>query len=171
MSEQMLDVGKIINTHGVRGEVRVMRLTDFEERFNIGETLYLIKNEGQILKLTIAAHRIHKQYDLLLFEGYNNINDVEDFKGAYLRIKKEQLTDLPDGEYYYHEIIGCVMYTIDHEEIGVVKDILPTGANDVWIVDQQNGKEQLIPYIKDVVKKINVPQKKVYIEVIEGLLD
>src|SRR5690625_2043989 len=110
MTEKMFDVGKIINTHGVRGEVRVKRLTDFEERFTIGATLYLVKKNEQPIQLIISSHRIHKDYDLLSFEGYENINDVEDFKNTYLKIKEEQLTELPTGEYYVHEIIDCQVY-------------------------------------------------------------
>src|SRR5699024_2693317 len=171
MTEKMFDVGKIINTHGIRGEVRVRRLTDFEERFHVGETLYLVRNHQQPIKLTIASHRTHKQYDLLQFEGYHHIQDVENFKGAYLKIKKEQLNELDDGEYYIHDIIGCMMYTLDNEKLGMIQDVFPTGANDVWVVQQENGKEILIPFIKDVVKEVNVSEKKVYIQLMEGLLD
>lgn len=171
MTVKMFEVGKIVNTHGVRGEVRVVRITDFEERLAIGEKLYLVKNNESPKELTISGHRIHKQFDLLSFEGLDNINEVEGFKGAYLKIKKEQLTELQSGEYYYYEIIDCVMYTITGEKIGVIVSILSPGANDVWVVKAPNGKEHLIPFIKDVVKEINIDEKTVKIEPMEGLLD
>lgn len=171
MTEEMFDVGKIVNTHGVRGEVRVIRITDFEERFNIGEALYLVKDHTPIRQLVIDGHRKHKQFDLLHFEGFDNINDVETFKGAHLKIKVDQLTELNEGEYYHYEIIGCAVYTADGEQIGMIADILSPGANDVWVVKRPKGKDVLIPFIKDVVKEIDVSEKKVFIELMEGLLD
>lgn len=169
--KKMYDVGRIVNTHGVRGEVRVIRITDFEERFAVGGKVYLVKDNNEPVELKIAGHRQHKQFDLLLFEGYNNINEVESFKDAYLRITEDQLFTLPEGEYYHHEIIDCEMFTTDGEKIGIITAILSPGANDVWVVEQGNGEEALIPFIKDVVKQIDIKAKKVVIELMEGLLD
>lgn len=168
--EQMYNVGKIVNTHGVRGEVKVKRITDFAERFAIGETLYVMEN-GDFLPLVIDGHRVHKGFDLIHFERYDNINDVEHFKGAYLTISEEQLTELEEDAYYYHEIIGCDVYTHSGEKVGTIKEILAPGANDVWVVQKANGKEVLIPYIEDVVKAVDTDEKKVVIEPMEGLLD
>lgn len=170
MTDKMFDVGKIINTHGVRGEVKVMRMTDVEERFNVGATLYVVQND-QLTKLIVESHRIHKEYDLIKFKGYENINDVEPFKNAYLKIKEEQLAELAENEYYVHEIIECQVFTVHGEFLGVVVDIFPTGANDVWVIQQENGKEFLIPFIKDVVQEIDLSEKKIHIELMEGLLD
>lgn len=167
----MFNVGKIINTHGIRGEVKVLRISDFEERFRIGEVIYLEKDRDEFIPLTIEGHRIHKGYDLLRFEGYNNLNDVEPFKGFHLKISEEQLTELEEDEYYYHEIIGCEVYTIEKQFIGTIKEILSPGANDVWVVKREKGKDVLIPYIEQVVKSVDIEQKKVIIETMEGLLD
>src|SRR5690625_4956200 len=164
MADQMFDIGKIVNTHGIRGEVRVKRLTDFADRFNVGEILYLVQKGQQPIQLKIASHRVHKQYDLIRFEGYDHINDVENFKHAVLKIKKDQLTNLADDEYYYYQIIGCEIYTNDGQRLGIVTNIFQTGANDVWVVKQESGKELLIPFIKDVVKEIILPEKKIYVE-------
>ncbi|MEN1966898.1 ribosome maturation factor RimM [Lentibacillus sp. N15] len=169
--EKMYTVGKIVNTHGLLGEVKVKRITDFAERFEIGETLYVVIEKERPLPLVIDGHRIHKGFDLIHFENYDNINDVERFKGAYLKISEEQLTGLEENEYYYHEIIGCDVYTNNEEKLGTIKEILAPGANDVWVVKQANGKELLIPYIADVVKTVDVQAKKVVIEPMEGLLD
>lgn len=171
MEGNMFDIGKIVNTHGVKGEVKVFRITDFEERFNLGATVYLVKDSEQPIPLTISSHRLHKNFDLLKFEGLDNINDVIGFKEAFLKIKGEQLTKLPEGEYYHHEIIDCEMYTIEGEKLGVITEVLAPGANDVFLVKQPTGQEVLIPFIKDVVKEINISEKKVIIKVMEGLLD
>lgn len=170
MSDSLYDVGKIINTHGICGEVRVIRITDFDDRFDVGNTLYVEYN-NDLIPLTIEGHRKHKQYDLLHFQGYDRIEDVERFKNTYLKINEEQLTELNEGEFYYHEIIGCEMVTTNGKLVGNIDHILSPGANDVWVVKQDDGKELLIPYIKDIVKQVNVEEKKVIIEPMEGLLD
>jgi len=167
----MYNIGKIINTHGVRGEVKVHRITDFDERFDIGETVYAIKENQAPLELVISSHRMHKGFDLLRFEGFNNINEVEHLKGALLKITEDQLTDLDEGEYYYFEIIGCTVYTTEDEELGAVKEILSPGANDVWVVERNREKDLLIPYIDDVVKEVDTETKKIIIEPMEGLLE
>lgn len=166
----MFDIGKIIGTHGIKGEVKVERLTDFDDRFHVGEHVYLVLGD-EIDTLTIKTHRNHKQWDLLSFEGYEHINDVERMKNAYLKIDESQLTPLAENEYYYYEIIDCYVYTMADVFIGKITEILSPGANDVFVVKQPDGKEVLIPNIQDVVKNIDVKAKKVLIHPIEGLLD
>ncbi|MGJ9458836.1 ribosome maturation factor RimM [Oceanobacillus sp. CF4.6] len=170
MEHKMFNVGKIVNTHGIKGEVKIYRISDFEERFEPGESVYIMKDDKPI-KLTIATHRLHKSFDLVQFKGYENINLVESLKGCELKIREEQLTDLNENEYYYHEIIGCKVYTTDDRKLGEIKEILSPGANDVWVIKQEKGKDILIPYIDDVVKEIDIDAEKVVIEPMEGLLD
>ncbi|MFD2044080.1 ribosome maturation factor RimM [Ornithinibacillus salinisoli] len=171
MTENMFNIGKIVNTHGIRGDVKVLRISDFDERFQVGETVYVALENKDIRPLVIDGHRIHKGFDLLHFEKHDNINDVEHFKGSYLKISEDQLTDLEENEFYYHEIIGCEVLTTTQEELGFVKEILSPGANDVWVIKPKKGKEILIPYIEDVVKEIDVEAKRIVIDPMEGLLD
>ncbi|HLR53245.1 MAG TPA: ribosome maturation factor RimM [Pseudogracilibacillus sp.] len=166
----MFIVGEIVNTHGINGEVKVKRLTDFEERFFVGNTVYLYDNDS-ILPLTIDGFRTRKNMDYLCFENYTSINDVEQWKGSYLYIYEEQLTPLEENAFYYHEIIGCTVYTTENVVIGKVTSILAPGANDVWVAEDEQGKEYLIPYIADVVKKINIKDKEIIIERMEGLFE
>ncbi|MCA1030048.1 ribosome maturation factor RimM [Bacillus timonensis] len=170
--EKWFNVGKIVNTHGIRGEVRVISRTDFaEERYEIGNKLYIfLPDEKEPTEVSVKSHRVHKNFDLLTFEGMNNVNDVEKFKGALLKVPEHQLGDLDEGEYYFHEIIGCVVYDENDNELGAIKEILTPGANDVWVVKTKDGKELLIPYIEDIVQEINVKEKQVKIHVMEGLL-
>ncbi|MFC3882597.1 ribosome maturation factor RimM [Bacillus songklensis] len=171
--EKWFNVGKIVNTHGVRGEVRVISKTDFvEERYTPGNKLYIFKEKHEEpVEVIVASHRQHKSFDLLTFEGYNNINQVEQFKDGIIKIPESQLEELEEGEFYYHEIIGCRVVTEAGEEIGKIKEILSTGANDVWVVQRKGGKDLLLPYIEDVVKEIDIEDKLVKIHVMEGLLD
>ncbi|KOO49307.1 ribosome maturation factor RimM [Viridibacillus arvi] len=166
------NVGKIVNTHGIRGEVRVISQTDFpEERYVVGEQIALFKKDSKKpLRLTIASARAHKNFILLSFEGYPNINDVEEFRDGILKVSEKQLSELADDEYYYHEIIGCTVFDEEGTEIGQVKEIFETGANDVWTLKGVNGKDQYIPVIDDVIKEIDVEEKKIIIHVMDGLL-
>ena len=166
------NVGKIVNTHGIRGEVRVISSTDFpEERFAVGSKLSLFKEGAkQPVPLTVASHRQHKNFDLLTFEGYLTIEMVQGFRDGILKVSENQLSELEGAEFYFHEIIGCTVYGLDGQKIGVVTEILQTGANDVWTVTPEKGKAHYIPYIDDVVKEIDVDEKKIVIDVLEGLL-
>ncbi|MEB2278563.1 ribosome maturation factor RimM [Lysinibacillus xylanilyticus] len=170
---EWFNVGRIVNTHGIRGEVRVLSTTDFEEeRFAVGIKLAAFKKDDKKPTwVTIESVRRHKNFILLTFEGMNNINLVEPFKEGMLKITKDQMTDdlLEEHEYFFHEIIGCTIVSEEGETIGAVTDILQTGANDVWVVKGAK-KEHYIPYIEDIVKEINIDEKKIVIHVMEGLL-
>jgi len=167
----MFTIGKIINTHGIKGEVKVKQITDFIERFNEGSIVYLIDQHDEAHQLEIDGSRTQKNLLLLHFTGYNTIEAVEPFKGLSLKIKENQLTDLEENEYYYYEIIGCSVYTMDGEEIGIIDSILSPGANDVWVIKDNQKKDILIPYIEEVVKIVDVENKRVIIEPMEGLLE
>ena len=170
---EWFNVGRIVNTHGIRGEVRVLSTTDFEEeRFAVGIKLAAFKKDDKKPTwVTIESMRRHKNFILLTFEGMNNINLVEPFKEGMLKITKDQMTDdlLKENEYFFHDIIGCTIVSEEGETIGAVTDILQTGANDVWVV-KGTKKEHYIPYIEDIVKEIDIDEKKIVIHVMEGLL-
>jgi 16S rRNA processing protein RimM len=170
--EKWFNVGKIVNTQGIKGEVRVISKTDFpEERYKKGNVLFLFLPKSDTpVQLTIKSHRKHKNFDLLLFEGYDNINEVEKFRDGILKVPESQLGELEEGEFYFHEIIGCLVFTKHGEEVGKVTEILTPGANDVWVVKGKKGKEILIPYIDDVVKKVDLKEKIILIDPMEGLL-
>lgn len=170
--EKWFNVGKLVNTHGIKGEARVVSKTDFaEERYKPGNKLYLFMEGSHTpIELTVKTHRTHKSFDLVSFEGYENINEIEKMKGGLLKVPESQLSELEEDEFYYHEIIGCTVKTTTGEEIGKVREILTPGANDVWVIKGKSGKDILIPYIADVVIKVDVKEKSILIEPIEGLL-
>ena len=165
-------IGKIVNTHGIKGEVRVQVTTDFpEKRFAPHEKVYAFKDGKMVKELTIKTHRKHKNFDLLSFEGLPDINLVESLKGDDLKISEEQQDQLENGEYYYHQIVGLKVFDLDNNEIGVIKEILQPGANDVWVVERQEKSDLLLPAIQDVIKDIQVENGKVIIDMLEGLDD
>jgi 16S rRNA processing protein RimM len=170
--KKWFNIGKIVNTQGIKGEVRVISTTDFpEERYAKGNVVYIFtSNDAEPIAVKVASHRLHKNFNLLTFEGYMNINQVEKFKGSILKVPEEQLSELDEGEYYYHEIIGCNVFSEEGQEIGKVKEIISTGANDVWVLSRKGQKDALIPYIDDVVLDIDLENQKIVIHVMEGLL-
>ncbi|GAA3020634.1 ribosome maturation factor RimM [Tetragenococcus solitarius] len=169
---EYLEVGTIVNTQGIKGEVRVLSQTDSpEKRYKIGTKLTLFLKGKDPFELTVASHRKHKNFDILSFEGYPSINDVEPLRQGTLMIPKTELTELSKDEYYYYEIIGLEVYQKTGEKLGQVKEILSPGANDVWVVQRQNKPDALLPFISSVVKEIDLKNQKAYVEIPEGLLD
>ncbi|MCQ8254773.1 ribosome maturation factor RimM [Streptococcus suis] len=166
------NVGKIVNTQGLQGEMRVLSVTDFaEERFKKGAKLALFDDKDQfVMEVEIASHRKAKNFDIIKFKGMYHINDIEKYKGFSLKIAEENLADLEDGEFYYHEIIGLDVYENDIL-IGQIKEILQPGANDVWVVKRKGKKDLLLPYIPPVVLNIDIPNNRVDVELLEGLDD
>ncbi|MDG3131908.1 ribosome maturation factor RimM [Streptococcus suis] len=166
------NVGKIVNTQGLQGEMRVLSVTDFaEERFKKGSKLALFNDQNQfVMEVEIANHRKVKNFDIIKFKGLYHINDVEKYKGHSLKIAEENLSDLEDGEFYYHEIIGLEVYE-NNQLIGHIKEILQPGANDVWVVQRKGRKDLLLPYIPPVVLQIDIANNRVDVELLEGLDD
>lgn len=166
------NVGKIVNTQGLQGEMRVLSVTDFaEERFKKGNTLALFdKKDRFVMDVEIASHRKVKNFDIIKFKGMYHINDIEKFRDFTLKVREEDLTDLEDGEFYYHEIIGLEVYE-DDVLLGRIKEILQPGANDVWVVKRKGKRDLLLPYIPPVVLGIDIEKGRVDVEIPEGLDD
>lgn len=166
------NVGKIVNTQGLQGEMRILSVTDFaEERFKKGNKLALFDKKDQfVMDVEIASHRKVKNFDIIKFKGMYHINDIEKFRDFSLKVAEEDLSDLEDGEFYYHEIIGLEVYEND-VFIGTIKEILQPGANDVWVVKRKGKRDLLLPYIPSVVLGIDIEQGRVDVEIPEGLDD
>ncbi|NIK10766.1 ribosome maturation factor RimM [Alkalibacillus almallahensis] len=171
MDQDYLKVGTIVNTHGVQGEVRVMSVTDFNERYETGNRLFMNWN-NQMVEIIVQSHRAHKQFDLLTFEGYDTMESVEPLKQTTLYVSAEDLHELDEDEFYYFEIIGCDVYFTTGEHLGRIKEVMQPGANDVWVVDrpEPGAKDALIPFIDDIVKDIDIENGLITIEYMEGLL-
>ncbi|WP_127848739.1 ribosome maturation factor RimM [Lacticaseibacillus hulanensis] len=163
-------VGKIVNTHGIRGEVRVIAATDFPEaRFKKGAQLFVLTNP--VKTVTVASSRKHKDFTLLTFEGFGNINDVLPFKGFELAVDAATTEQVPlqEDEFFYKDIIGMTIKTTDGTEVGQVKDIMELGPNDVWVVKRRGKHDLLLPFIKSVVLTVNVADKTAVVDIPEGL--
>ena len=167
-----LKVGKIVNTHTLKGEVKVISSTDFEEeRFKKGSKLLITRGNQLIREVVVQSYRNHKNFLLVKFEGIDSVEEAEKLKNLQIKIDSDEVGELEENEFYFHQIIGCEVFDENDKNLGEIIDILTPGANDVWVIKGENGREILIPYIEDVVKKIDITSKKVNIEVMEGLID
>jgi len=168
----MLNVGKVVNTHGIRGELKVWPHTDFPSvRFKKGSRLLLRSPEtGETIPVVVEGAREQKSLFLLKFKGYDDINQVEKYKGWELKVGAEERVPLEEGEYYVRDIVGCTVVTEEGQELGTITEVLYPGANDVWVVKRPNGKELLLPVIGEVVLEVDVPARLVTVRLMEGLL-
>lgn len=173
MNGNWYNVGVIVNTHGIRGDLKILSKTDFpEERFAIGNELMMVNEQtGEMKSVIIEKAREQKGMYYIHLKGLNSINEVEKFKGWVLKISEEQQGKLDEGEYFYHQIIGCNVITEEGEQLGTVTDILSPGANDVWVVSPQGkGKPILLPVIDPVILNVDVQQKQIKVHLLEGLV-
>lgn len=166
----LFKVGTIVNTHGIRGEVRVVPITDFpEERFQVGEQLVI---DGKTpTNVVIKTARAHKQFILLSFEDLQDINLIEQYKGRDLLVDEADLNELAsDDEYYYHQIIGLtVIDQATQQTLGKVSEILELPANDVWVVKQKGADDLLLPNIKQVIEQVDLEQGQVFVNQLEEI--
>lgn len=174
MNEKWFTVGKVVNTHGIRGELKILSQTDFGDvRFAAGSKLLMLNEaSGATLEVKVISSRANKNVYIIKLEGFTDINEVEKYKGWVLKVSEANLLELDEGEYYYHEIIGCRVVTEEGEELGTISEILSPGANDVWVVDRPKGtgKQLLLPVIDDVLISVNIKEKVVTVRLMEGLI-
>lgn len=165
-------VGEIVNTHGIRGELKIVPHTHFaEQRFAKGSRLVIVEGNGRQTPATVQTSRVHKKAYIVSFKEFTHIQEVEKFKGSLLKVEEQYQEALGEDEFYYHEIIGCEVYTDEGEKLGEITEILSPGANDVWVVKRPQGKDVLLPFIDDVVLDVDVNNKKVTVALMVGLLE
>ena len=166
--EEYLKVGAVTTTHGVRGELKVFPTTDAPERFLELERVFLDTGKA-LLPLHIKNVKFFKNLVILKFEEYDNINDVVGFKGMNLLIPREEGAELGEDEYYYADLIGIEVYLEDGTRYGVLKDVMETGANDVYIVTKTDGKEILLPAIHDCILDVDPEENRMTVRIMKGL--
>ena len=167
--EQLLQVGVISSTHGVRGEVKVFPTTDDVKRFKKLKKVILDTGNEQ-LPLEIEGVKFFKQFVILKFRGIDNINDIEKYKGKRLLVDREHAVKLKKDEYFIADMIGMDVFTEDGELFGALKDVMETGANDVYIIEMSDGKEVLVPAIKQCILDVDIENRKMVIHLLEGLV-
>lgn len=168
--EQLLRVGVIANTHGIRGEVKVFPTTDDINRFKKLKKTILDTGQEQI-ELNIVSVKFFKNMVILKFKEFDNINDIEKYKGCNLLVTRDNAVKLNKGEYFIADILGANVYLEDGSEFGILRDVLQTGANDVYVVDTVSGREVLIPSIPQCIIERNIEEKKIVVHLLKGLMD
>ena len=167
--EDLLKVGVITTTHGVRGEVKVFPTTD-PERFLDLE--YVLLDAGrEMKKLEIRNVKFFKNLVILKFNGIDNINDIEKYKKAGLYVTREDAVELEEDEYFIADLIGMDVISDEGEQLGTISDVLQTGANDVYVISSKGQKDLLLPAIHECVLDVNVEERTMKVHLMPGLRD
>lgn len=167
--EQLLQVGVITQTHGVRGEVKVFPTTDDAARFK--KLKHVMLDTGkETLPLEIESVKFFKQFVILKFKGFDNINDIERYKRCPLLVERENAVPLEEGEYFIADMIGMKVITDEGENFGILKDVMETGVNDVYVIEHPSEGEVLVPAIKECIFDVDIENRQMKIHVMNGLI-
>ena len=166
---ELLQVGVISSTHGVRGEVKVFPTTDDVKRFKKLKEVLLDTGRGHI-KLEVESVKFFKQFAILKFKGIDNINDIEKYKGKSLLVDRKNAVRLQKNEYFIADMVGITVFTEDGQEFGKLTDVMETGANDVYVIESLKHGEVLVPAIKQCILDVDIEKQKMVIHLMEGLV-
>lgn len=168
--EERFQVGIISSTHGVRGEVKVFPTTDDVKRFKKLKQVILDTGREELL-LQIQGVKFFKQFAIVKFKDYDSINDIEKYRGKSLYVERADAVSLKKDEYFIADLMGCKVEDEDGNSLGILKDVMETGANDVYIVTTPDGKELLFPAIKECIREVDVKKERIVVHIMPGLLD
>lgn len=168
--EDLLKVGIISSTHGIRGEVKVFPTTDDPQRFKKLKNI-LLDSGKEKRNLKIQSVKFFKQFVILKFEEIDDINDIEKYKGSGLYVTRDQAVKLQKDEYFIADLIGLTVTAQEEKLEGTLKDVMETGANDVYVIELTDGRELLLPAIKECVLSVDIEKGEMKIRLLDGLLD
>lgn len=164
-----LEIGQIVNTFGIKGIVKVKPFTDNIRRFDKLKKVYIKNKEGK-KEYEIEEVKYHKNMVLIKFVGIENPEEANLLRESYLLIDREKEEPLEEGTYYIVDMIGLEVYTDKGEKLGILEDIFNTGSNDIYVVKNELGKQILLPAIEEVIKKVDMENKKITVHLIPGLI-
>lgn len=167
--EEYFEIGQIVNTSGLKGEIKIKPFTDDIKKFNNLKTIY-VSIEKELKEFEIEHVRFSKNMVFLKLKGIDTIEEAENYRNLYLKIKRDKDEKLEEGVYYVVDLIGCTVYTDDNQMLGKVDDVFSTGSNDVYVVKDELGKQVLLPAIKDVIKNVDIANKTITVHLMEGLM-
>ena len=167
--DNYLRIGVISSTHGIKGEVKVFPTTDDLDRFKQLKEVILDTGKEHII-LEIEGVKYFKQMAILKFKGIDNINDIEKYRGKDLLVTRENAIKLDKDEYFIYDLIDSEVVSDEGIKLGTLIEIMSTPANDVYVVKMENGKELLIPSIKECILEVDVENKKILVHLLDGLL-
>lgn len=167
--EDLLQVGAILDTHGLRGEVKVFPTTDDASRYDDLTEVELQKKDGSYLHMEVEHVRYFKNLVIVKFKHYDNINDIEQYKKCNLYVTREHAVELAEDEYFVADLIGLTARSDGGEILGTLADVLTTGANDVYVIRTPEKEELLVPAIHDCVQEVNIQEGYVTLHLLPGL--
>ena len=166
--ESLLEVGQIVNTYGIKGFVKVKPLVDSNNQFKDFKILY-IQEKNNLRELCIEEVKFSKDLVLLKFKGIDTIEQAEELRNYYIQAKREDIK-LEKGAHFIVDLMGLEVCTEEGELLGILKEVLQPGANDVYVVEDESEKQILLPVIPDVIKKIDIEGKKIIVKLLKGLI-
>ena len=164
-----LEIGQIVNTFGIKGMVKVKPFTDDIRRFDELKTVYVEKNSKQT-EYEIEEVKYHKDMVLIKFKGIDKVEQAEMLRNSYLTVSRDSVEKLEEGRYYIVDLLGLEVYTDEQILLGTLEDIFNTGSNDIYVVKDKQGKQILLPAIQDVIKQIDIKNKKIIVHLLPGLI-
>ena len=174
-TNDLLQVGVISSMHGVHGEVKVFPTTSDATRYKKLKEVLLDTgknmNESELITLKLKGVKFFKQFVIVKFEGYDNPNDIEKYKGKPIYVTRENAVKLEKDEYFIADLIDIEVFEDNGEKLGVIADVIETGSNDVYSVKCVDGKELLLPAIKQCILDVDIESKKMIVHVMDGLRD
>ena len=169
MKQEYFEVGQIVNTFGIKGQVKVKPFTDDLERFEELKSV-LVEKGKELIEMQIEEVKYQQTVVLLKLKGIENMDMAEKLKGCYLKIKREDARKLPNDTYFIADLIGLDVYTEDGMLLGKVDDIYNNKSNDIYVIKDELGKQILLPAIKDVIKHIDIENEKITVHLLNGLI-
>ena len=167
--DKYFEIGQIVNTNGLKGVVKVKPFTDDIKEFETFKNIYLQK-KAELVEFKIESVRYAKNMVFLKLKGIDTIEEAESLRNFYIKVDRDALPELEENSYYIVDLLECNVVTIDGENLGKMDDIFNTGSNDVYVVKNEEGKQILLPAIKEVIKDVDIPNKKITVKLMEGLI-
>ena len=166
----LITIGKAVKPFGVKGEMKIEPLTDFPERFNQLNRVYLVSPAGKEVVCDVRSVRYAGSVPFLLFKGYDSPEKAKALNGWMIKVPAEETVPLPEGSYYWFELIGMEVFSESGEKLGSIVDVFETGSNDVYVM-KQGRKETYLPATKEIVKQVDRKTKRMIIHVVDGLME
>lgn len=167
--KQLMEIGQIVNTYGIKGFVKVVPFTDNINRFEELKSVY-IQTKHDLETLQIEDVKYSKNTVLLKFKGIDDINVAEKYRNCYLKIDRKDAVELPEDTYFIVDLLDMDVYTDENLLLGKIIDVYPTGSNDIYVVKNEEGKQILLPAIGQVVQKVDIQNKKMIVHLMDGLI-
>ena len=169
MKQEYFEIGQIVNHFGIKGMVKVNPFTDDISQFEKLKSILLVK-DGKLSEVEIEETKYSKNQVLLKLKGIDTVEEAEKYRGCYIKIARKNARKLPEGTYFIADLLGLSVYTDEDILLGKVEDIYNSGANDIYVIKSEDGKQILLPGTKEVIKQIDLEQERITVHIIKGLI-